>query len=58
MKKEKKQEIFRGSSCDFNRAKDSLYDVVRKLEFEGLMRDADQLMNMIYRIEAFQNKYN
>ena len=54
---EEKRAKFRDIVDDLNEAKDRIYQVVGELESAGMIRDAKQLMNMLYNIEAFQNKY-
>lgn len=54
----KRAEKFSEIVDDLNQAKDRIYSVVEELESEGFSRDAEQLMKMVYRIEAFQNKHN
>lgn len=57
MKKEIKIDKFNSIVSDLNEAKDRIYKVVNDLEEAGLNRDAEQLIKMLYHIEAFQNKY-
>ena len=54
-----KKEIFKNweVSSNLNKAKDDIYEAVQYLEEKGLSKDAKQLMNYIFKIEAFQNKY-
>ena len=52
-----KSEKMKRADYDINVAKDRMYSAVQKLEEQGLTKDAEQLMRMIYKLEAFQNKY-
>ena len=58
MKKEKKQEVMNTTTGELNGAKDRIYEAVQKLQENGMNIEAEQLMKIIYRIEAIQNKYN
>lgn len=58
MKKEKKQEIINSTTCELNGAKDRIYEAVQKLQENGMIVESNQLMKVIFRIEAIQNKYN
>ena len=58
MKKEKKQEVMTSTTCELNGAKDRIYEAVQKLHENGMNTESEQLMKIIYRIEAIQNKYN
>ena len=53
-KEEKKSKAERALS-DANQAKDRLYDIVCELEELGYKRKAKACMNLIYKIEAWQN---
>lgn len=57
MKIEDKIKAMNKTTCDLNAAKDRMYSAVCTLESYGLIKDADQLMRMIFRLESFQNKY-
>lgn len=57
MKGIEKANAMNRTTSDLNKAKDDMYRAVQKLENEGLQNDADQLMKMIWKLEAFQNKY-
>lgn len=57
MKREEKAQVMKETAEDLNRAKDEMYEATLKLEAAGMVRDAERLMRMIYRLEAFQNKY-
>lgn len=59
MKREKKAEIFNEWKINenLNVVKDRIYDASEYLHEEGLHSDAEQLMKIVFRIEAFQNKY-
>lgn len=57
MTKETKNEIMNKTTYDLNEAKDRMYQGVQTLEDNGMIRDAETLMRMIYKLEAFQNKY-
>ena len=50
---EKSREIKRS---DISPIKSRLLDVLRKIERDGLKRDADQLSNIIARLEDWQNR--
>ena len=54
-----KKEVFNSweISSNLNNVKDEIYEAVEYLEEKGLHKDAEQLMSYIYKIEAFQNKY-
>jgi hypothetical protein len=41
---------------EINPAKSRLLDALRKLERDGLKRDAEQLSNIIARLEDWQNR--
>ena len=58
MKKEKKQEVMNSTICELNGAKDRIYEAVQKLQENGMNIEAEQLMKIIFRIEAIQNKYS
>lgn len=58
MKKQEKKEAMKRVSCDINAAKDRIYNAVGALESSGMGSDAEKLMNLIYKLEAIQNKYN
>ena len=58
MTREQKQNTMKNASYDINVAKDRMYSAVQVLEESGMEKDAGQLMKMIYRLEAFQTKYN
>ena len=58
MKKQEKKEAMNRVSCDINAAKDRIYSAVGALESSGMGSDAEKLMNIIYKLEAIQNKYN
>ena len=58
MKKETKREVMNSTDCQLNGAKDKIYEAVQKLQENGMNIEAEQLMKIIYRIEAIQNKYN
>lgn len=57
MKKEYKRESMDRTTDDLNRAKNCMARAAEDLERAGLLKDAEQLMNMVYRLEQFQNKY-
>ena len=59
MTKEKKREIFNEwqINSNLNEVKDRINDASEFLHEQGLHSDAEQLMKIIFRIEAFQNKY-
>ena len=59
MTKEKKREIFNEWQINenLNVVKDRIYNASEFLHEQGLHSDAEQLMKIIFRIEAFQNKY-
>lgn len=57
MTRERKAKVMDKASDAINRAKDSMYSAVQTLQDGGLYKDAETLMNMIYRLEKFQNKY-
>lgn len=42
--------------ADVSYIKSNLLDVLRKIERDGLKRDADQLANIIARLEDWQNR--
>ena len=58
MKRAEKAEIMNHTMSDLNRAKDAIASAVFVLQAEGLERDAETLENMLYRLEAFQTKYD
>jgi len=57
MRREEKAEVMSYTDSDLNKAKDLMARSAEKLEEKGLHRDAVRLMNMVYNLEAFQNKY-
>lgn len=59
MKKEEKQKVFNSWEVQsrLNKVKDLLNDVGSYLDERGLPKEADQLMRMIFKVEAFQNKH-
>ena len=57
MKKETKRRYMDQASCDINAAKDRMDRAASILAEAGMDKDAEQLMKMVYRLEAFQNKY-
>lgn len=57
MKKEERAKVFDSLTSTFNRAKDNMARAAEELESKGLMADAQTLMRMVYKLEAFQNKY-
>lgn len=57
MRREEKVEVMSYTDSDLNKAKDLMARSAEKLEEKGLHRDAVRLMNMVYNLEAFQNKY-
>lgn len=52
----KKADAFNKVSDDINKAKDNMAKAAERLAEYGFDRDAEQLMRMVYRLEAFQNK--
>lgn len=57
MRREEKVEVMSYTDSDLNKAKDLMARSAEKLEEKGLHRDAVRLMNMVYNLEVFQNKY-
>lgn len=59
MKQQEKHDLFKEwqVASNLNTCKDKMYEAVQFLEEHNMHKDAEQLMNMIYRLEAFQNKY-
>lgn len=51
-----KAQAFNKVSDDINKAKDNMAKAAADLAEYGFDRDAEQLMRMVYRLEAFQNK--
>lgn len=59
MTKEEKREAFDSWEIDkLNQAKDLMASASDYLTEKGLYKDAEQLMKMVFKLEAFQNKYN
>ena len=55
MNKEEKQKELERLISEANASKDRLYHIVGKLEEIGYTRKAKSLMNLIYKIEYWQN---
>ena len=58
MKKARKLEIMNKTTYDLNEAKARIDYASRLLEEFGLTKDAEDLMKIVFKIEAIQNKYN
>ena len=58
MKKTRKFEIMDKTTYDLNEAKERIARSSRLLEAYELTKDAEDLMKIVYKIEAIQNKYN
>lgn len=58
MKRAEKEKIMSKADCEFGRAKHSLDRAAEILAENGLYKDAETLMRMVYRIEEFQTKYD
>lgn len=58
MKRAEKEKIMSKAGCEFDRAKHSLDRAAEILAENGLYKDAETLMRMVYRIEEFQTKYD
>ena len=58
MRKSEKNEIMSKTDSKLNKAKDLMAEAADILEENGLVGDAERLMKMVYRLEAFQNMYN
>lgn len=60
MTKKEKERIFNDYEiCNgINKAKDRMWIAANHLEEQGLLKDAETLRKMIYRLEAFQTKYD
>lgn len=58
MTRKEKAEALNQVGYDLNIAKDRMYKSVVNLTSAGMAKEADQLMKMIFKLEAFQNKYN
>lgn len=43
---------------DLNKSKDKIWRVADDLREKGMNREANALMNIVYKIEYIQNKYN
>lgn len=54
-KKERFNDIINGSRL--NSCKEDMNVVANRLEEAGLTDDAEKLMKIVYKLEAFQNKY-
>lgn len=57
MTREQKAAVMRKTDCDLNRAKDCVARASEILMEAGMTKDADKLMQIVYRIEALQNWY-
>lgn len=58
MTKAEKANTMEMTEYELNRAKSLMQEAVETLNEAGMTKDADQLLKMIYKLEAFQNKYN
>lgn len=58
MKRAEKAKAFHKAMNEFNRAKAEMHTAAMILEEQGLYKDAETLMNMVYRLEMFQTKYD
>ena len=58
MRKTRKSEIMNKTTYDLNEAKERIARSSRLLEAYELTKDAEDLMKIVYKIEAIQNKYN
>ena len=58
MKKSEKTKHMNYASYSIDIAKDRMCLAAEYLQENGLEKDAEQLMKMIYKLEAFENKYN
>ena len=58
MREEQKEMIMRKTFSELDSAKHNMADAADILEENGLAEDAEALMNMVYRLEQFQNKYS
>lgn len=58
MTKEQKSKAMRSVSDEINAAKNRMARAADELLEKGLLKDAETLMRMVYRLEEFQNKYN
>ena len=58
MTKREKEKVMDYASYDINIAKDRMDQAAEKLSEKGLLKDAETLMRMVYRLEMFQTKYN
>lgn len=52
---ERKEEVLRHYQCEANPAKERLMDIASRLEEAGLVRQAQSLETIIWRLEAWQN---
>lgn len=57
MKREEKARAMEWADRNLNRAKDEIYEASEILRERGMNTDAEMLMKVIYKLEAFQNKY-
>lgn len=58
MKREEKERAMDCISNDIDSAKYKMAKAADYLAEKGMLKDAEQLMKMVYRLEAFENKYN
>ena len=58
MKREEKERIMDCASNDIDSAKYKMARAADYLASKGMLKDSEQLMKMVYRLEAFENKYN
>lgn len=58
MKREEKEHIMDCVANDIDKAKYNIDRAAEYLEEKGLVKDAEQLMKIIYKLESIENKYN
>ena len=58
MTREEKERVMDCVSNDIDSAKYKMAKAADYLAEKGLLKDAEQLMKMVYKLEAFENKYN
>ena len=57
MTRKEKAEVMYRNEDELNKAKYAMARVAEALENAGMTKDAETLMKMVYKLEAFEHKY-